>query len=123
MIGAFYHPYLGVEGLKELLDEMETIENIAWIDLKQMENTVAVDNVKISSGNGEIQADINYLGLMTTSLDFPFYYLGQTVIVLTWIIAGIGILSVLMFVSFTVHQGIRRRRLERQMSKTPQNRA
>lgn len=122
MIGAFYHPYLGVEGLKELLDEMETIENIAWIDLKQMENTVAVDNVKISSGNGEIQADINYLGLMTTSLDFPFYYLGQTVIVLTWIIAGIGILSVLMFVSFTVHQGIRRRRLERQMSKTPQNR-
>lgn len=88
-----------------------------------MENTVAVDNVKISSGNGEIQADINYLGLMTTSLDFPFYYLGQTVIVLTWIIAGIGILSVLMFVSFTVHQGIRRRRLERQMSKTPQNRA
>jgi uncharacterized protein YdaL len=122
MIGAFYHPYLGVEGLKELLDEMETIEDIAWIDLKQMENTVAVDNVKISSGNGEIQADVDYLGLMTTSLDFPFYYLGQTVIVLTWIIAGIGILSVLMFVSFTVHQGIRRRRLERQMSKTPQNR-
>lgn len=110
MIGAFYHPYLGLEGLQELLDEMEKIENIEWIDLKEMNNTVVVDNVEIQSGNGEINAEVNNFGLMRTSRDFLYYHIIETVIVITWIIAVLGIIAVLMFLSFTLYLAVRRRR-------------
>ena len=117
LIGAFYHPYLGLEGLQEVLDEMETIKNIEWIDLKEMDNTVVVDNVNIQSGNGEIKAKVNNLGLMTTSLDFMYYHIVEMVIIITWVIAIIGITAVLMFLSFTFYLGIRRRRLEKYVSR------
>lgn len=117
MIGAFYHPYLGEDDFVTLLDEMEAVENVEWVDLKEMDNTVAVDNVSISSGNGEVQADVNQLGLMTTSLDFPFYHIGQTVITITWAIALIGIAGVLMFVVFTFSQGVKGRRSEKRLVK------
>ncbi len=117
MIGSFYHPYLGLEGLQELLDKMEQIDNIEWIDLKEMENTVAVDNVLIQSGNGEVEVEVNRLGLLTTSFDFIKYHIKEVVIVLTWIIAVIGITAVVMFVSFTVHLGIKNRRAERYIAK------
>lgn len=120
LIGAFYHPYLGVEGLQVVLDEMETIENIEWIDLKEMNNTVVVDNVKIQSGKGEIIAEVNNLGLMSTSYDFLHYHIIETVIVITWIIAVIGITAVLMFLSFTFYLGVRRRRSEKYLLKHSQ---
>ncbi len=35
IIGAFYHPYLGVKPLKEVLKDLESIPNIEWIDLQK----------------------------------------------------------------------------------------
>lgn len=119
MIGAFYHPYLGLEGLQALLDEMETIENIEWIDLKKMNNVVNVDHVSIQSGNGEIEAKVSKLGLMTSSVDFSIYHIKEIVIVLTWIIAAVGIAAVLMFTSFTIYLSGKRRRLERLVTQIP----
>ena len=120
MIGGFYHPYLGLEGLQEVLDEMEKIENIEWIDLKEMNNTVVVDNVRIQSGNGEIIAEVNNVGLVSISYDFLHYHIIETIIVITWIIAVIGIVAVLMFLSFTFYLGVRRRRLEKYIAKHSQ---
>ena len=120
MIGGFYHPYLGVEGLQEVLDEMEKIKDIEWIDLKEMDNTVTVDNVAIKSGNGEVTADVNNFGLMRTSADFLYYHILETAITITWVIAGIGVLAVLMFISFTIYLVIRRRRMERYLLKISQ---
>lgn len=120
MIGGFYHPYLGLEGLQEVLDEMEKIENIEWIDLKEMNNTVVVDNVRIQSGNGEIIAEVNNVGLVSTSYDFLHYHIIETIIIITWIIAVIGIVAVLMFLSFTFYLGVRRRRLEKYIAKHSQ---
>lgn len=117
MIGAFYHPYLGLAGLQELLDEMEKIENIEWIDLKNMENTVAVEHVTIQSGEGVVKTDVNRLGLMMTSFDFINYHIKEIVILLTWIIAVIGVTAVLMFISFTIYLTGKRRRLERYVAK------
>lgn len=111
MIGSFYHPYLGLEGLQELLDEMEKIENIEWIDLKEMDNKVVVDNVTIQSGNGEITTEVKNLRLMSTSFDFLNYHIKETAVMFTWIIAAIGIVSVLMFTSFLFHLNIRKRRV------------
>lgn len=117
MIGAFYHPYLGVEGLREVLDEMEKIKNIEWIDLKEMKNTVVVDHVNIQSGNGEINAQVNNLGLMRTSKNYVYYHMIEIVIIITWVIAVLGITAVLMFLSFTFYLVVRRRRLEKNVAK------
>lgn len=119
MIGAFYHPYLGIEGLQALLDEMETIENLEWIDLKKMENVVKVDHVNIQSGNGDIEVKVSKLGLMTSSLDFSIYHIKEIVIVLTWIIAIVGIAAVLMFISFTIYLSGKRRQLDRAVIQIP----
>lgn len=40
VIGAFYHPYLGVKPLKEVLKDLESIPNIEWIDLQKEKNEV-----------------------------------------------------------------------------------
>lgn len=117
MIGGFYHPYLGVDDFRTLLDEMEQIENIEWIDLKQMDNRVVVDNVNIQSGRGEVESEVNTLGLMTTSFDFVKYHVKEIVIKATWVIAALGVTAVLMFVVFTFYLGVRRRRVERYVPK------
>ncbi|WP_085506062.1 DUF2334 domain-containing protein [Thalassobacillus devorans] len=33
VMSAFYHPYLGADGLIDMLDKIETISNLEWIDL------------------------------------------------------------------------------------------
>lgn len=108
MIGGFYHPYLGVEGLEDLLDEMETIPDLEWLDMKEMRNTVEVENITIKSGNGRIETDIDTAGLMTSSIDFPVYHIKNFIDKVTWVVAGIGVTAVIMFIFYTVFRRPRR---------------
>ncbi|WP_421617485.1 DUF2334 domain-containing protein [Brevibacillus sp. TJ4] len=39
MIGMFYHPYLGLEHLQEMIALVQTVPNLKWIDLKNMAYT------------------------------------------------------------------------------------
>ncbi|MEQ6378212.1 DUF2334 domain-containing protein [Bacillaceae bacterium S4-13-56] len=34
-IGFFYHPYIGLDSLKPIVEQLEQVENIKWIDLKK----------------------------------------------------------------------------------------
>ena len=74
MFAAFYHPYLGVEGFEDSLTKMEKLTNISWIDLKQMDQWVKVDNVDIHTENGEIIVEKNRSQLRGLSLDVFKYY-------------------------------------------------
>ncbi len=54
--GGFYHPYLGMKYLPELVDQMERIPDSEWLDLKKTQQTVKTDKVEIhTSGDGTIQ--------------------------------------------------------------------
>lgn len=57
MIGAFYHPYLGVDQLKQLVEELESIPNIKWIDLKTENNEVKAGDIHITSDENGIAVD------------------------------------------------------------------
>ncbi|WP_179631941.1 polysaccharide deacetylase family protein [Clostridium peptidivorans] len=57
IIGGFYHPYLGLDKLKMLVEELETIEDIKWFDLKEQANTVKTSNISIKSKDGIIDVD------------------------------------------------------------------
>lgn len=59
VIGGFYHPFLGVRGLIEILDEFEKIPGVQWIDLKKLKNTVKAEGIWIESDNGKMDWDID----------------------------------------------------------------
>ncbi|MFD2043764.1 DUF2334 domain-containing protein [Ornithinibacillus salinisoli] len=58
VIGGFYHPYLGVDYLKEMVALLEKVPNLEWIELRNEKHFVKTDLVHIVlPGNGEVQVD------------------------------------------------------------------
>ncbi|MFK2826439.1 polysaccharide deacetylase family protein [Bacillus sp. B190/17] len=112
MLAAFYHPYLGVDGFKKLIEEMEKQPNISWIDLKQMDVQVKADKVGIYTENGEIKVDIDRGGLLLSSSDFSLYYFIQFIEIIVWGMAAIGGLAVIAFVMFAVFLHSRKTKME-----------
>ena len=110
IIGGFYHPYLGVDGFKSLMDEMEKIPNLEWIDLKEIPNTVNVENVSITSKNGEVTAKVDYIGLMKTSFRYPNYYLHIGLDKVIWFMVYLGVTFIAVLVVFIVVQKINEKR-------------
>lgn len=56
-LASFYHPYLGLDRLKELVQEMNKYVNYEWFSLKTESNKVNVDGIVIKSSNGKITVD------------------------------------------------------------------
>ena len=112
MFAAFYHPYLGVEGFEELIAEIEQLQNISWIDLKQMDVWVKGDNVSIHTENGKIVKELNQLKVVYSSLDAPVYYIGQFFKHLAWIMVVIGGAAVSSFIVFTIYLNSRNKQVE-----------
>src|SRR5690606_25864705 len=112
MFAAFYHPYLGVEGFQELMEEIEKLPNVSWIDLKEMNVKVDGENVSIHTKNGEINSDLNQFKVVYSSLDAPVYYLGQFVGYAAWIMVFIGAAAISSFILFTIRLNSRNKQLE-----------
>ncbi|MCD5001069.1 DUF2334 domain-containing protein [Enterococcus saccharolyticus] len=55
-ISAFYHPYLGIDGLKDVVDILGEV-NAPWLDLKAENNQVTTSTIKLSSEKGQIQVE------------------------------------------------------------------
>ncbi|WP_240373981.1 polysaccharide deacetylase family protein [Bacillus piscicola] len=110
MVAAFYHPYLGVDGLKELVTEMEKLPNLSWIDLKQRDITVTTDNITIATDEGEIVTEIDRGKLLFSSIDFPLYHIKQFVQRVVWGFAVAGGAAVVAFTVFTI--AVNRRRMK-----------
>ncbi len=113
MVAGFYHPYLGVERFIELIEELEKIEEITWIDLQQMNNYVQTDYVTIRSENGEIEVDIDYFGLFQSSIDYFGYHLKKVLKMFLWCIAFVGSLAVINFIVQIVVNSYRKQRMKR----------
>ncbi|MCL1919114.1 MAG: DUF2334 domain-containing protein [Peptococcaceae bacterium] len=54
-LSAFYHPYLGVEGLKALVDALEQVEGAEWLDPKTRKQWVHAGNIRITTGEGRVE--------------------------------------------------------------------
>lgn len=109
---AFYHPYLGVEGFRKVIAEMEKLPNISWIDLKQMENWVKTDKIEISTSNGEIIVQKKNGYQILPTLNVTMMYANKIIDYLTWAMAIIGTAAVLAFIIFTVYLNVRKKRIE-----------
>lgn len=98
MVGGFYHPYLGMELFIELIEEIEKISNISWIDLREINNRVNAENVEIITQDGQLIVNINRVGLFLTSRDYLAYHIKAVIKGVIWGIAAIGSLAVIIFI-------------------------
>ncbi|MFD1927813.1 DUF2334 domain-containing protein [Sporosarcina siberiensis] len=112
ILGAFYHPYLGVNRFKDMLIEMEKLPDISWIDLKKMDVWVKVENVEISTVYGQVVTKVSRGGLLMSSMDFPAYHLQRITDKVVWIMAVVGGIAVLLFIGFTLMLSSRNMKME-----------
>jgi len=102
VLGAFYHPYLGVQDFISLIEKMEQRPNIAWVNLQEMNVWVKADNVDILTKNGEIITKVKQTRLLLTSIDFPIYHLNRWIEMIVWGMAIVGGMAVIAFIGFTI---------------------
>lgn len=53
-LGVFYHPYLGIKGLKKVIKTLNSIKEAKWFNLKEMDNSVKLPSINIRTKNGKI---------------------------------------------------------------------
>ena len=98
MFAAFYHPYLGAEGFRELLSELEKLPNVSWINLKELDVWVKGENVSIYTRDGVIISEYGRYKVLLSSFDAIAYYIGEFVHYLAWVIAGLSSIAVITFI-------------------------
>lgn len=103
VVSGFYHPYLGVEGFKELLHELEnTSDSLAWIDLKERDVNVQTNEMTIYTEDGVVKLDGSRGKLMISSKEYLLYHFFRWSNMIAWILGVIGISAVLAFMMFTI---------------------
>lgn len=102
VLGAFYHPYLGADRFIEVIERMEKIPNISWINLKERDIWVKTEHIYLYTENGEIVTEVNRGKLLLSSIDFPLYHLNKLLKGIIWSIAGISMIAVCAFIHLTI---------------------
>lgn len=101
MVSVFYHPYLGIEPFKKLLDELEKLKNIQWIDLKEQHPYVTIDEQTIEVENGNVMVSPNPLTSILDSKRSYTYFLEQSAKKISWTMVGISGVAVAIFGLYT----------------------
>ncbi|GAE94572.1 hypothetical protein JCM21714_3742 [Gracilibacillus boraciitolerans JCM 21714] len=120
-LAAFFHPYLlnekgfGLESFKELMNDLEKIEGIEWIDLKKIKNKSQTEHIIIASGNGQITTEINYLQLYLSN---PQLFADKLLGLLhksLWALASAGLTAVSVFSFYIAKSKIQQRKVKRRL--------
>lgn len=94
VIGGNYHTYLGLEYLKEMVELIESVPNIEWLDLRETDQSIQTKRVVIKQVAGK--------PLEVTSSFSPLIRLHQLIEnrpfdFILWVIASIVTVSVIVF--------------------------
>lgn len=112
-IAGFYHPYLGLERFKELMDRFEKLPNLEWIDLKKMNNYVAVDNISlIASSESEVIKSVDYFEMLKTAPGYYEPHVKSAGNYTMWLVVAVSGLMVALFIYFAVRLHVRRARMD-----------
>lgn len=110
-IAGFYHPYLGVERFKELMDRFEKLPNLEWIDLKKMNNYVAVDNISLTaSSESEVTKSVDYFEVLKSSPGYYKPHVKTAVNYTLWSVVAISGIMVTLFIYFAIRLHVQRAR-------------
>ncbi|MFJ7952114.1 DUF2334 domain-containing protein [Lysinibacillus sp. NPDC096418] len=99
MIGGFYHPYLGIDYLKEMVALYEAVPNLKWLDVKNAPLVVNTDKVSVTTENGEVitQSTLSYKDdLRAMAKERPLEIVLWLIVGLTSIFVGIFMLNIFL---------------------------
>lgn len=100
VIGGFYHPYLGLAYLQDIIREIEANPNVEWLDVKRAHHRVTsdrVDIVSLKTGEMRVKSDLTWQD------DWKVKQLSlSTLEKILWGITLIAFLFVCLFFGFTV---------------------
>lgn len=107
MIGGFYHPYIGMEHLADLVDMMESTPGFQWLDLRDQNEWVRTEDVSIQASNGEISLQDNRSPLWSQlKLNMPNSFLEKSL----WALVIVTFTAVLMFLTYTLYLRTQRKK-------------
>ncbi|RKJ22630.1 hypothetical protein D7X33_44560 [Butyricicoccus sp. 1XD8-22] len=107
MLGGFYHPYLGIGYLKEMVALLKDVPNLEWLELNETEQFVKTDLVKINYlDNGEIQIENG----LTWQHDLKEYIYNKPFEVSLWVIVFVTAIFVAIFTFYIMTFRIRHRK-------------
>lgn len=113
-LGLSYHPYLGVEPLKEVVEQMKAVNGVQWMEWDRYETTTKTSTATIHFG-----ADHS----IRVTKDQPFYdqwlyiWENKTTETVLWILVGLVGAFVTLFIFYIVRMRVRlRKRLFRERS-------
>jgi uncharacterized protein YdaL len=110
-VAGFYHPYLGVERFKQLMERWEKVPDLQWIDLKKMNNYVAVDNISVvANEEEEVLKSVDYFELLMKNPGYYKPHVKSAANYTMWIIVAISGFMVAIFVFLAVKLQVRRAR-------------
>lgn len=111
LVAGFYHPYLGVKRFNKLLENLEAYPHINWIDLKERDPHVQTTYAEIYTIEGEIVAEVNYIGMVRSSFEYITYHVNKVLTFILWCMAAIGIFAVISFIGHTIYSMLRKPKL------------
>lgn len=53
MLGAFYHPYIGMEYVDDVVDLMESVPGFKWLDLREQDERVMTEDISIRTDDAK----------------------------------------------------------------------
>lgn len=107
VIGGFYHPYLGMDYLKELVALLETVPNLEWINLRSETHSVKTDVVEITlSGDGQMVVKDYF----TTRADIQTYLRENPLEAALWGIVAVTGLFIVLFALYVTSLNARYRK-------------
>lgn len=107
-IAGFFHPYLGVEKFTELIQRMEILPNLNWIDLKKMNNYVAVDHLTLTAGvQKDVDVSVDYFGMLTSTPGFFKPQVKSATNNTLWFFAALSAIMVILFIFYAIRINIK----------------
>lgn len=107
MLGGFYHPYLGIDYLKEMVALLQKVPNIKWLDLKHTKQFVKSSLVEIElPGDGAIFVNSK----LTWDYELREYMNNKPFEVSLWIIVLVTAIFILIFIIYIMTFRLRYRK-------------
>lgn len=97
MLGGFYHPYLGLDYLKEMVALMQAVPNLQWLDMNSSKHFVKTDLVEVQLRNND---EIDVQSQLSWKNDVMEYLKEHPFEMWLWIIV---IITAVFVVLFSIH--------------------
>lgn len=98
IMGGYYHPFLGLDYLPELIEQYEKIPNIKWFNLKETEQQTKTTKIEITTDETGVISVVNEIGVIEGFIEKRRPYLLENILWGITLVVGVFILIFSLFI-------------------------